>query len=84
MDEGLAMLWYQVDWIGDYELREEIEEVSDRFMYPGDAHIGGEAVERAHQVFRRVHGKYTPTVQARFWVQLVTCPHCNGKEELNE
>ena len=72
MDEGLAMLWYQVDRIGDHELREEIEEVSDRFMYSGDVHIGVEDVERAHQVFRRVHEKYTPAVQARFGLLLVT------------
>ncbi len=53
-------------------------------MYPGDAPVGVEDVERAHQVFRRVHGKYTPKAQARFGLRLVTCPHCNGKEELNE
>ncbi len=84
MDEGLAMLWYQVNRIGDYELREKIEDVSERFMYPGDAHIGTEDIESAHGVFRRAHEKYTPAVQARFRLRLVRCPHCNGKEEPDE
>ena len=84
MDERLAMLWYQVDRVGDRGLREEIEEVSDRFIYPGDADIGVEDIEKAHRVFRRVHEKYAPKAQARFALRLVTCPHCNAKEELNE
>ena len=84
MDERLAMLWYQVDRIGDCELREEIEEVSDRFMYPGDAHIGVENVERAHQVFKRVHERYTPAIQARLGLRLVACPNCNGKKVPDE
>ena len=84
MDERLAMLWYQVDRLGDYDLREEIEEVSDRFMYPGDTPIGTRDIKGAHEVFQRAHEKYTASVQARFGLRLVQCPHCEGKEAPNE
>ncbi len=79
MDEALAMLWYQVDRIGNHGLREEIEEVADGFMTPG----GGD-VRKAHRVFRRVHEKYTPDVQARFGLRLVRCPHCEREETPDE
>ena len=75
MDEALAMLWYQVDRIGNRGLREEIEEVADGFMTPGEGDV-----ERAHDVFRRVHTECSPEVQARFGLRLVRCPHCTGEE----
>ena len=75
MDEALAMLWYQVDRFGDYDLREEIEEVADGFITPGQGDV-----ERAHGVFRRVHAEYPPPVQARFGVRLVGCPHCREED----
>ena len=46
MDERLAMLWYQVDRVGDHGLRREIEEVADRFMVPGDTPIGDRGLWR--------------------------------------
>ncbi len=36
MDEGLAMLWYQVDRIGDRELREEIEDSLSQKLGSGE------------------------------------------------
>ena len=81
VDEGLAMLWYQVDRAGDHQLRREIEEVAERFMFPGDTPVGTGDVERAHEVFRRVHAKYTQEVQARLGLRLVRCPHCRGEED---
>ena len=75
MDETLAMLWYQVDRIGNHGLREEIEEVADGFLTPGEGDV-----ERAHGVFRRVHAEYPPQVQARFGLQLVRCPHCREED----
>ena len=75
MDEALAMLWYQVDRIGNHGLREEIEEVADGFMTPG----GGD-VRKAHRVFRHAHEQYTPETQARFGVRLVRCPHCREED----
>ena len=80
MDERLAMLWYQVDRIGDHGLRREIEEVADRFMFPGDTPIGAGDVEKAHEVFQRVQAKYTQEVQSRLGVRLVRCPHCREEE----
>ena len=81
VDEGLAMLWYQVDRAGDRELRREIEEVAERFMFPGGMPINDKDIERAHEVFRRVHAKYTQEVQARLGIRLVRCPHCRGEED---
>ena len=81
VDERLAMLWYQVDRIGDHGLRREIEDVADRFMFPGDTPIGDEDIEGAHELFRRLHTKYTPDVQARLGLRLVRCPHCRGEED---
>ena len=81
VDEGLAMLWYQVDRAGDHQLRREIEEVADRFMFPGGTPIDNKDIERAHDLFRRVHSKYTPEIQARFGLRLVRCPHCRGEED---
>lgn len=75
MEEALSMLWYQVGHVGDRRLREEIEEVADAFVVPGDGDVG-----RAHDLFRRVHAKYPPGVQSRFGIRLVRCPHC-GEEE---
>ena len=75
MDEALAMLWYQVDRFGDYDLREEIEEVADGFMAPGEGDV-----ERAHRAFRRAHEQYTPATQARFGVRQVGCPHCREED----
>ena len=83
MDERLAMLWYQVDRVGDHGLRREIEEVADRFMVPGDTPIGDEDLEKAHSLFQRVQVKYTQEVQARLGVRFVRCPHCR-KEEVKE
>ena len=80
VDERLAMLWYQVDRAGDRGLRREIEEVADRFMFPGDTPIGDEDLEKAHEVFQRVQAKYTQEVQARLGVRLVRCPHCREEE----
>ena len=34
VDEGLAMLWYQVDRAGDHQLRREIEEVAEPVHVP--------------------------------------------------
>ena len=84
VDERLAMLWYQVDRTGDYDLREEIEEVSSRFMYPGDTPIGTGDIERAHGIFQRAHEKFSLNVQARFGLRLVRCPHCEREEAPNE
>ena len=81
VDERLAMLWYQVDRVGDHDLRREVEEVADRFMFPGDTPIGAGDLEKAHEVFRRLHTKYTPDVQARLGLRLVRCPHCPGGED---
>ena len=81
MDEHLAMLWYQVDRAGDRELRGEIEEVAERFMFPGGMPINDKDIERAHEVFRRVHAKYTQEVQARLGIRLVRCPHCLREED---
>ncbi len=81
MDERLAMLWYQLDRAGDHDLRGEIEEVADRFMFPGDTPIGAGDIERAHEVFRRLHTKYTPDVQIRLGIGFVRCPHCRGEED---
>ncbi len=81
VDERLAMLWYQVDRAGDRDLRGEIEQVADRFMFPGDTPIGDKDIASAHKVFRRVHAKYTPKVQARLGLRLVPCPHCRGEED---
>ena len=80
MDERLAMLWYQVDRVGDHGVRREIEEVADRFMDPGDTPIGDEDLEKAHSLFQRVQAKYTQEVQARLGVRLVRCPHCREEE----
>ena len=74
------MLWYQVDRVGDRDLRKEIEEVADRFMFPGDAPIGSGDVEKAHEVFRRAHAKYAPEMQARLGLRGVCCPHCREEE----
>ena len=79
MDEALAMLWYQVDRIGNRGLREEIEEVADGFMTPGEGDV-----ERAHRVFRRAHEQYTPETQVRFGLRLVRCPHCEREEAPDE
>ena len=84
MDERLAMLWYQVDRTGDYDLREEIEEAAEGFVSPGATGPGARDIERVHGVFRRAHEKYNPNVQARFGLRLVRCPHCQGEEESNE
>ena len=80
MDERLAMLWYQVDRAGDRDLRSEIEEVAERFMFPGGMPISDKDIERAHEVFRRVHAKYTQEMQARLGIRLVCCPHCRREE----
>ncbi len=80
VDERLAMLWYQVDRAGDRGLRREIEEVADRFMFPGDTAINDKDIENAHEVFRRVHAKYTQEIQTRLGLRLVRCPHCRGEE----
>ena len=80
MDERLAMLWYQVDRAGDRDLRSEIEEVADRFMFPGETPISDKDIERAHGVFQRVHAKCTPEMQARLGIRLVRCPHCRREE----
>ena len=81
VDEGLAMLWYQVDRAGDHQLRREIEEVAERFMFPGGMPNNDKDIERAHEVFQRVHAKYTQEVQARLGIRLVRCPHCRGEED---
>ena len=81
MDTGLAMLWYQVDCVGDHGLRREIEEVADRFMFPGDTPIGDEDIDQAHELFRRVQAKYIQEIQARLGVRLIRCPHCRGEED---
>ena len=81
VDERLAMLWYQVDRVGDHDLRREMEEVADRFMFPGDTPVGTGDVERAHEVFRRVHAKYTQEIQTRLGLRLVRSPHCRGEED---
>ena len=81
MDERLAMLWYQVDWVGDRDLRREIEDVAERFMFPGGTPVGEKDIERAHEVFRRIHAKYIQEVQARFGLRLVRCPHCLREED---
>lgn len=80
MDDRLAMLWYQLDRAGNYDLRRDVEEVADRFMFPGHTPIGSGDVGRAHEVFRRVHARYTPESQARLGVRLVQCPHCPDEE----
>ena len=81
VDERLTMLWYQVDRAGDRDLRSEIEEVAERFMFPGGMPISDKDIERAHEVFRRVHAKYTQEVQARLGIRLVCCPHCWREED---
>ena len=80
MDKALAMPWYQVDRVGDYDLREEIEEAAEGFLNPEADGPGKREVRQAHQIFRRVHEKYTPDVQARFGIRLVRCPHCEREE----
>ena len=81
VDERLAMLWYQVDRVGDRGLRSEIEEVADRFMFPGDTPVGDKDIESAHDLFRRVHSNYTPEIQARLGLRFVRCPHCLREED---
>ncbi len=81
MDERLAMLWYQVDRVGDHDLRGEIEEVADGFMFPGDTPVSVKDIARAHEVFRQVHAKYTQEIQARLGIGLVPCPHCRREED---
>ncbi len=84
MDDALAVLWYQMSQIGNTCLQREIEEVAERFMFPGDTPAGAQDMERAHDLFRRVHAEYTPEIQRRTGQRLVLCPHCAGEEEGND
>ena len=67
VDERLAMLWYQVDRIGDHGLRREIEDVADRFMFPGDTPIGDEDIEGAHELFQSGSTPNTPPTYRPGW-----------------
>ena len=76
VEERLAMLWFQMDRIGNSRFQEEIERVSDVFPVPEDSPFTLRVVRQAHDLFERVHAEYVPEIQSRIGHQLVGCPHC--------
>ena len=76
IEEALAMLWFQMDHIGNTRFQEEIEEVSDAFPATEDGPSALSIVRRAHDLFQRVHAFYSPRTQKRTGHTLVKCPHC--------
>ena len=80
VDDRLGMLWFQMDQVGHEGFRREIEEVAERFMFPGDTPTGARDIEQAHDLFQRVHARYTEEIQRRWGQRLVRCPHCPEKE----
>ena len=81
-EEALAMLWFQMGHMGNARFQEEIEEVSDGFPAPEGSPSAHSIIRRAHDLFRRVHGFYSPRTQKRTGHTLVRCPHClvSGRE----
>ncbi len=80
VDDHLAMLWFQMSQVGNDRFQREIEEVADRFMFPGDMPTGHRDIEKAHDLFQRVHAEYTEDIQRRIGHKLVRCPHCEREE----
>ena len=80
VDDHLGILWFQMHQAGHRRFQEEIEEVADLSMYPSAGRPGAEEVEKAHDLFERVHAEYTPEIQKRIGHQLVRCPHCEKEE----
>ena len=83
LEEGLAMLWFQMDRLANSRLKDEIEEVSDQFPVPEDSAEGRWVADAAHHLFKRVNSEYPGEVLRRFGMEPVECPHCaaaDGRE----
>ena len=78
LEEGLAMLWFQMDRLGNSRLKDEIEEVSDMFSAQEDRSEDLWVVDAAHHLFKRVYAEYTVDVLRRFGMEPVECPHCTA------
>ncbi len=76
VEEDLAILWFQMDRLGNSRFQQEIEEVSDLFPVQEDSPEGRRVLERAHDIFRRVRREYPAEVLGRMGMEPVGCPHC--------
>lgn len=76
IEENLAILWFQMDRLGNSRLQNEIEDVSDMFPVPEDSQERRWVEATAHHLFNRVHTEYPGEVLARFGLEPVECPHC--------
>ena len=76
VEEDLAILWFQMDRLGNSRFQGEIEEVSDLFPVDEGSPEGCRVLEMAHDLFRRVQEEYPPEVMGRMGLETVGCPHC--------
>ncbi len=71
VEEGLALLWFEMEEAGHAGFQEEIEEVGRLFPVPEGSPFGRRVIERAHDLFERVRAEFAPMGR-----RPVPCPHC--------
>ena len=76
VEEDLAILWFQMDRLGNSRFQEEIEDLCDLFPVDENSPEGRRVVETAHDLFKRVQAEYPPEAMGRMGLETVGCPHC--------